>query len=335
MHEEVQTTGADPVPGARTRRILSIDGGGVKGVFPAAFLADVEEKLDRPIVDHFDLIVGTSTGGIIALGLGMGLSAKEILSFYQQRGPEIFRGNRAIGLLRWLGAAKYDPAPLKAALVEVFGDRRLGDSKTRLVIPSLDLETGQVHVKKTAHHPRFERDYTERVVDVALATAAAPTYFPTHRSEAGIPLIDGGMWANNPMGTAAVEALGVLDWAKGDVCLLGVGCTESPLSIAAHRRSRLGLNYWATRLVDVIMAGQSSASLGTAQLLLGHENVYRVSPVVGSDRFKLDRAKDIESLRALGAAEARTQLPLIREKFFSGPAEPFEPYRRPGQEAHR
>ncbi|ETZ92795.1 patatin-like phospholipase family protein [Mycobacteroides abscessus MAB_030201_1061] len=315
------------------RRILSIDGGGIKGVFPAAFLADIEEKLDRPLVEHFDLIVGTSTGGIIALGIGLGLSAKEILEFYQRRGPEIFRGNRTTGLLKWLGAAKYDPQPLRNALVDVFGDRLLGESKTRLVIPSLDLETGQVHVKKTAHHPRSERDYTERVIDVALATAAAPTYFPTHRSEVGIPLIDGGMWANNPMGTASVEALGVLDWQKGDVRLLSVGCTESPLSVAAYRKSRLGLNYWATRLIDVIMAGQSSASLGTAQLLLGHDNVYRVSPVVGSDRFKLDRARDIESLRALGASEARTQLPLIRDKFFSGPPpEPFVPYRKLGQD---
>lgn len=315
------------------RRILSIDGGGIKGVFPAAFLADIEEKLDRPLVEHFDLIVGTSTGGIIALGLGLGLSAKEILEFYQQRGPEIFRGKRTIGLLKWLGAAKYDPRPLRDALVDVFGDRLLGESKTRLVIPSLDLETGQVHVKKTAHHPRFERDYTERVIDVALATAAAPTYFPTHRSEVGIPLIDGGMWANNPMETASVEALGVLDWQKGDVRLLSVGCTESPLGVAAYRKSRLGLNYWATRLIDVVMAGQSSASLGTAQLLLGHDNVYRVSPVVGSDRFKLDRARDIESLRALGASEARTQLPLIRDKFFSGPPpEPFVPYRKLGQD---
>jgi uncharacterized protein len=331
MKDPIQT---DP-SGGLVRRILSIDGGGIKGVFPAAFLAGLEEKLDLPIVDYFDLIVGTSTGGIIALGLGMGLPAKEILQFYQQRGPEIFRGNRTLGLLRWLGAAKYDPGPLEAALNEIFGNHLLGESKTRLVVPSLDLETGKVHVKKTAHHPRFERDYTERLVNVALATAAAPTYFPTHRSGAGIPLIDGGMWANNPMGTAAVEALGVLDWAKGDVRLLSVGCTESPLSVAAYRKSRLGVNYWATRLKDVIMAGQSSASLGTAQLLLGHENVYRVSPIVGSDRFKLDRVKDIESLRALGASEARTQLPVIREKFFSGAAEPFVPHRKLEQEAAR
>ncbi|GAB3141675.1 CBASS cGAMP-activated phospholipase [Marisediminicola antarctica] len=192
------------------KRILSIDGGGIKGVFPAAFLADLETELDAPLASYFDLITGTSTGGIIALALGIGIPAIDILRFYEERGPEIFRGGKGLGRLKQLVSAKYNPAPLRAALIDVFGDRKLGECKTRLMIPSLDLETGAVHVMKTAHHPRFERDYKLSVVDVALATAAAPTYFPTHRLAAGIPLVDGGMWANNPMGAAAVEALGIL-----------------------------------------------------------------------------------------------------------------------------
>lgn len=76
------------------RRILSIDGGGIKGVFPAAFLATIEQSVGGNIADYFDLIVGTSTGGIIALGLGMGLTAGEILRFYETHGPSIFGGNR-------------------------------------------------------------------------------------------------------------------------------------------------------------------------------------------------------------------------------------------------
>jgi len=75
------------------KKILSIDGGGIKGVFPASFLASIEEQIGGKVSDYFDLIVGTSTGGIIALGLGLGFSAKDILSFYEERGPEIFRGN--------------------------------------------------------------------------------------------------------------------------------------------------------------------------------------------------------------------------------------------------
>lgn len=309
------------------KRILAIDGGGIKGVFPAAFLADLEEEIDQPIASYFDLIVGTSTGGIIAIGLGLGIPARDILRFYEERGPEIFHGGKGIGRLRQLVAAKYNPDPLRDALVDVFGKKKLGESSTRLMIPSLDLETGAVHVMKTAHHPRFERDYKMSAVDAALATAAAPTYFPTHRLSAGIPLVDGGMWANNPMGPAAVEALGVLEWQKGDVSLLSIGCTDEAFTMGADRRHRLGVNYWASRLVSVFMAGQSSSSLGTAQLLLGHENVVRISPTVSPNRFKLDGIEGISSLRGLGASQSRIESPKLKSIFFSEPAEVFMPLR--------
>ena len=73
--------------------MLCIDGGGIKGVFPASFLSTIEEAVGRPVADYFDLIVGTSTGGIIALGLGLGLGAGDLLRFYEQRGAAIFKGN--------------------------------------------------------------------------------------------------------------------------------------------------------------------------------------------------------------------------------------------------
>ncbi len=182
------------------KRILSIDGGGIKGVFPASFLTEIEKQTGRNIADYFDLIVGTSTGGIIALGLGMGFSAANILDFYEKNCDAIFSGNRFLKCLRHLYLSKYSSEPLKNALEKTFGNRKLGESSKRLVIPSLCLENGEVHIFKTAHNQRFMYDYKERVVDVALATAAAPTYFPTHRLAAGTPLVDGGMWVNNPVG---------------------------------------------------------------------------------------------------------------------------------------
>ena len=118
----------------------------------------------------------------------------------------------------------------------------------------MSLETGEVYIHKTAHHPRFERDYRERVVDVALATAAAPTYFPTHRSAAGLPLIDGGMWANNPTGLATVEAIGVLGWERTSLRVLSLGCTEEPVDARAAIRYSLGWSYWAWKSVEVFMA---------------------------------------------------------------------------------
>lgn len=175
------------------KKILSIDGGGIRGVFPASFLTTIEDAIGHKIANYFDLIVGTSTGGIIALGLGLGLPAKDILSFYEEKGPAIFSGNWLFRRLSQLFFPKYNVLPLRKALESIFNQSLfLGESKTRLVIPSFNLDTGEVHIYKTAHHQRFERDYKENVVDIALATSAAPTYFKTHLMPKGIPLVDGG-----------------------------------------------------------------------------------------------------------------------------------------------
>lgn len=90
--DDVQNPVQEPIEASRVRRILSIDGGGVLGTFPASFLAELEEKIDKPIGSYFDLIVGTSTGGIIAIALGLGHKASEILELYEQHGPRIFGG---------------------------------------------------------------------------------------------------------------------------------------------------------------------------------------------------------------------------------------------------
>ena len=303
------------------RQILVIDGGGIKGAVSASVLATVEDSVKDNVANYFDLIVGTSTGGIIALGLGLGLSAKEILAFYEEFGPRIFGGTRRLGWFR----SKYNSAPLKEALDTCFRKKKLGDSKKRLVIPSLNLENGEVYIYKTAHHPRLERDYKEKAVNVALATTAAPTYFPTHRSAAGTPLIDGGLWANNPVGVAVVEAITVLDWPRDSLKVLSLGCTE-PLNVNWGRRIPLGKSYWVFKLLDVFMHAQSHGSLGTAKLLAGHDNIIRIAPSVSHGKFSLDRTKEINSLKGLGDSEARNAMPKLREVFFTNPAEPFNAF---------
>ena len=308
------------------KRILTIDGGGIKGVFPAAFLATVEDAIGENIAKYFDLIVGTSTGGIIALGLGLGLFAKEVLTFYEEHGPRIFHGNRFLRWLRWFGTSKYSSAPLEEALRSCFGDKRLGDSEKRLVIPSLNLENGEVYVYKTAHHPRLERDYKEDAVEVALKTAAAPTYFPTRCSSDGTPLIDGGTWANNPVGMAVVEAITLLDWPRDSLKVLSLGCTNAPLNVNWGRNVPLGSLYWAPKFVDVFMHAQSHASLGTAKLLAEHENVIRIDPLVDRRKFSLDKTSGINSLKGYGASEARKALPELREFFLGDHAEQFVPF---------
>ncbi len=150
------------------KRILSIDGGGIRGVFPAAFLASIEQDLERPLVDYFDLIAGTSTGGIIAIGLAMGLSAQDLLELYEDRGPEIFSQTRR-GLLgkatdsakklKWaFWGPKHNSNSLEQALQGVLGDRQLGEASTRLFIPSWHPKMGKVYIFKTAHHARLKSD---------------------------------------------------------------------------------------------------------------------------------------------------------------------------------
>jgi hypothetical protein len=128
------------------KRILSIDGGGIVGTFPAAFLSFLEQQIgDRPIGNYFDLIVGTSTGGIIAIGLALGMAARELLAVYEEQGPRIFGqdGNRflrrANAAWRWgkhWFSAKHSPDPLREVLTKALGNRRIGEATTRLAVPA-------------------------------------------------------------------------------------------------------------------------------------------------------------------------------------------------------
>jgi hypothetical protein len=302
------------------RRILCIDGGGIKGTFPASFLATVEDALGGSVSGFFDLIVGTSTGGIIALGLGLGFSAREMLGFYEVSGPRVFGANGGLRRLRWLMRAKYEPSALRMALQDVFGERLIGESVTRLVIPSFNIETGEVHVWKTAHHPRLEHDHKHSAVEVALSTAAAPTYFPTHLTKSGIPLIDGGVWANNPVAIATVEAIGILGWDAADLQVLSLGCTTPPLAFNWGRNHSLGIVGWSRKIVDVLMTAQSVSAIGMAQHLLADRNqLMRISPTVGQGRFGIDNIDGIAALRGLGEFEARKALPDLRRRFFDFP----------------
>lgn len=162
------------------RRILTIDGGGLKGMVPAAMLAEFEKQISRPLYEYFDLIVGTSTGGIIGAGLAMGYRAEEIVQFYHESGPRIFPTLKWLSRVRlratgWV-RAKYPTGVLRTELEKRFGAARIGEARTRLVIPSWN-PTGQgVYVWKTRHCGRFRMDHKRLIVDALVSTASAPAY---------------------------------------------------------------------------------------------------------------------------------------------------------------
>lgn len=324
------------------KRILSIDGGGIKGVLAAEFLATVEEATNRRIADHFDLVAGTSTGGIIAIGLGLGMTAREIVNFYVDHGPSIFEQVREEKAGSWLsrfamrsaGAArnmqqvlwpKYDPAKLRSALESVIGQRVLGDSRLRLIIPAYHADKEDLYVFKTRHHERLRVDWKETMVDVALATAAAPTYFRAHALPNGSPIIDGGIWANNPTGVAAVEARAVLNWRDDDLFVLSLGCTEELIDIPLNS----GYKDLLFKSTALFMQGQSRGSMGTAYLLSDHSEVsprvFRYQPKVANGKFSLDKTSMIDRLRGLGSACARDALPMLMQNFLDSPTHPFIP----------
>ena len=307
------------------RRILTIDGGGIKGVFPAAFLATLEDELGGPVADYFDLIAGTSTGGIIAIGLGLGMTAKELLHLYREAGGRIFARRRYAARMFDFFRAKYTNAALRTALVGAFGEKYLGESRTRLLIPSLNLAAERVHLYKTSHHPSLVNDYKVPAVEVALATVAAPTYFPIHVSPEGVPYIDGSMWARNPLGLAVIEAIGILDWPRDGIQVLSLGCTSTHLNVSWQKRISLGASYWGARIADVFMKAQSSSAIATAHVLIGSKNVFRISPDMSAYHFTLDGVQHMPLLAELGRDEALRQLPDLRDIFFAGKAEPFVP----------
>jgi patatin-like phospholipase/acyl hydrolase len=318
-------------------KILSLDGGGIRGVFPAAFLAKLEEHLDAPVGSYFDLIAGTSTGGIIAIGLGLGLSAKDILKLYEEQGPVIFdqqRGRfanflrqRLRGAVHWVDS-KYSSAPLQEALTGILGQRHLGESRTRLVIPAWHPMLERVYIYKTAHHPRLETDYKGLALDAAMATAAAPTFLKPHLTSDAIELVDGGVWANNPIGVAAMEAVGMLNWPADRLKILSIG-TITNVKPPPRWKGKLPMASSITRL---FMAGQSHSALGTAKIVTGdghdHKAIWRVDQVAPAGRYTLDDAARIAEMKNRGFTEAREQLPELRRHFFDRQADRFEPFHR-------
>lgn len=324
------------------RKILSLDGGGIKGVFAASFLETIEEATGKRIADYFDLIAGTSTGGIIALGLGLGMSAREITQFYVNNGPRIFNQSNSLdtqnGITKfksWLSrkkntskqlvAPKYDSIELRKALECAFQSNRLGDSKVRLIVPAYHADNEDVCIFKTRHHPRLQIDWKESAVNVGLATSAAPTYFQAHPMPSGAPMIDGGIWANNPVGLAAVEARSVLGWKDDNLYIIRLGCTEETLDIPTNA-GYAGLLLKSTAL---FMQGQSRCADGIAMLLSDHRQesprFFPFQPKVPAGKFKLDNVEMIDRLRGLGAAHGRNALPLFEQHFLCEKSDTFVP----------
>ncbi len=338
----------------RPFRLLSLDGGGILGAFAAAFLADVERRLGCRIADHFDLIAGTSTGGIIAAALAAGEPADRVVRFYSEWGPRIFRRQK-FGpwgeLLAWfpnlflrrkgldvqsLFMPNYSPVELAAALREVFGEKTIGElTRTRILLTSVDLVQGKTVVFKTPHLPNLIRDRHYRIADAVLASTAAPTFFPPAQIAGKGAYADGGVWANNPAMVAVVEAIKI-----GEACVrpcdprvsldrvacLSIG-TGRGQYIANPGRTPPGVAWWlgGQKIFTVLMTSQAQGVDFQTKYVLG-DRYHRVDFDVKDPSWKLDSVNVIDDLIHLGEARAAEAASGLQEAFFATTTVPYHPY---------
>jgi len=284
-------------PKDRRFRILSIDGGGIRGIFPAAVLAGLERRYTsgRSVGPYFDLVAGTSTGGILALGLGAGYTASDLLDLYVTRGCEVFPpfADSAFGRLKlWVRDKKqyarylYDTDALKRLLTDKLGDRLFGESKVRLCIPAFEGAHSEVFVFKTPHHSDYQTDRFEKMVTVGLAPAAAPTYFRP-LEHGGYTLVDGGVWSNNPIMLAIIEALICFDVSRDQIDVLSLGCGDDRYVVSPEEVAKGGLWHWR-RIMEAAMRLQSLAATNQARLLLGPPAVIRLDVPQFESKIRMD-----------------------------------------------
>jgi uncharacterized protein len=279
-------------------KILSIDGGGIRGIIPALVLAEIERRTERPAAASFDLIAGTSTGGILACALAKpdALPAAELVALYEREGPKIFSRDiwQQIHSVGGLADEKYDDEGLEEALGQYLGEARLRDTVTDILIPSYDTERRRPEFFKSARAREDpSRDFSLRAV--ARATSSAPTYFePALLGDR--PLIDGGVFAVNPGMCAVAEVMRYSPGAEIVLVSLGTGQLTRPFPYDDVKD--WGLLEWARPVIDIVFDGASDVVDYQLEQLLGQDHFFRFQTELTTASDDLDDAGE-ENLRAL------------------------------------
>jgi patatin-like phospholipase/acyl hydrolase len=325
--------------GARfKRRILSIDGGGIRGIIPAMVLSYIEKRTGKRIATMFDFIAGTSTGGIIALGLTRKNSdssinnepeytAGEILNFYGKYGAKVFKENM-IGDVDDLLQPKHDPKGREEVLKAFLGEAKLEDALREIFIPSYDIEL-RAPIFFTSNPAAEECDSIHsrkvcsgfKMFEAAMATSAAPTFFPPYKletphttDEGHYALIDGGVFANNPSSLAIMEAM--ISYKKKtkeelhrkDMLVVSLGTGSVTRRYKYRDAKNWGQIKWALPLLNVVLDGQTeSVAFQLDQLMVTqgeNRNYYRFQLQLSSDEAhdQMDNASpdNIEHLQKRG-----------------------------------
>ncbi|MDC0413610.1 CBASS cGAMP-activated phospholipase [Gammaproteobacteria bacterium] len=262
-------------------RILSIDGGGIRGAFSAHILTCISERLKINLHEAFDMFAGTSTGSIIAAAIACNKSPTEISNLYQIHGKDIFSSKKkSIWPEKFkLGMhSKYNKDNLEKLLTDQFGDTQLKDVDKPLLIPATDIGNGCVHVFKSPYSEAFTRDGDFLVSGAVLASCSAPVYFDPEKVE-NYHLADGGIWANNPSLAAAIDATKRLNIEWNDIQILSIGTGLSRVAYGTQKKRNWGLlNGWnSSEFVDFNLSLQAQSTHNYLSLILGKNQIMRLN----------------------------------------------------------
>lgn len=278
-------------------KILAIDGGGIRGLYPAYILMKMQKEMSLDYQKSFDLITGTSTGSIIAASLAIGYPIEEVVALYESEGGKIFKSNKFS--VKGIYKSLYNNEYLKSKLRKVFGDKKLSELTTKLIIPSTDISNGCVHVFKSGYSPDFVRDKEVKLRDAVLASCSAPMFFDPVKVNEYL-LTDGGVWANNPSLVAVVEALSRFekDLSKIKLLSLGTGISKSLYNInkAESRKWGIATGWKRQELIELILNLQSQTAANIVRLLLPPSNYLRIN-FESETKMPLDKVGFISTIK--------------------------------------
>ena len=279
--------------------ILVLDGGGTRGIYTAQLLAKIEDAFGTRIKTYFDLIVGTSTGAIIAGAAVSDIPMTDIVELFETETPHIFRK-------RWyripLFLSKYPSEQLAQVIAKHIPATPLGEIATPLMITSSEITKSEVQIFRSNYesHDSEGTPPTSKAVclrDAILASCAAPTFFAP-KSVDNFLLADGCLWANNPSTIAAAEALSVFRKEAQEIRMLSIGTGHSTNMYRQRRGWGFITGWGGAKLTSYVMTLQAQASARTAELLL-KGNYLRINPEI--DRWEIDNLTQLDTLKSLAA----------------------------------
>ena len=339
-------------------RVLSLAGGGLRGAFGIGFLCELESRVEHGLWNYFDLIAGTSTGAITASALCRGTTAAEMQAFYEKHAKQIFHPrpkrtpHRALKMMypmaRWFVrqrvgrnldhffGSRYCPQMLEASMKDGFDNETLRDmTKTRLIVPTVNLTDGVTHVFRTPHLPIPREDYQWTISDIILAATAAPTYFPHKTMPDGKDYADGGLWAIDPGVVALAEAARILrcrdgycDWRHNgksvdlsEVHMLSLGTGQASYSLAPPG-SDAGMLFWSKHVAEEMSVSQIQGTQLPLQIVLGDRH-RQFDFKLRDASWSMDNCEAVDDWFEIGRQAGRDAAEEIAETFCRHKTDPY------------